>query len=67
MTKQEAKKAGEKHAEAGKQCTPYDCREIDAVIFAATKNAKRPAKAYATLRDAFNRGWQETYFKIVSA
>lgn len=67
MTTKLAKEEGRKHAEAGKQCTPFDCREFDAIIMAESKKQERPAKFYAKMRGAFNTGWQERYFEMVSA
>lgn len=69
MTTKQAKEAGRKHAEAGKSCTPFECRGIDANIFAIIKTMSpiEQAKTYKKLRGAFNRGWESRYFQIVSA
>jgi len=66
MTTKEAKQAGEKHALDGKKLTPYECQNFDAQIFMICRKSERPAKEYNKLRGAFNRGWQERYFSIVS-
>lgn len=61
MTEQEAKEAGKKHFAQGKQCTPFDCREVDAVIFQSISgfdNLTR-MRMYSKIRGAFNAGWQE--------
>jgi hypothetical protein len=69
MTTKQAKEAGVKHADAGKSCTPFECREFDLKVFAMIKplSALKQAKAYSNLRGAFNRGWQKRYFEIVGA
>jgi hypothetical protein len=66
MTTKEAKQAGEKHASHGKKLTPYECQNFDAQIFMICRKSERPAKEYNKLRGAFNRGWQERYFSMVS-
>lgn len=61
---------GEQHARAGKMCTPFDCQAIDAELFAAMKgqaNRVQQARWYATMRGAFNAGWQSAYFSMVGA
>lgn len=59
MTTKEAKDLGKIHASQGGILTPHSCQEFDKKIMAATKADPRPIKAYAKLRAAFNRGWQE--------
>ena len=59
MTINELKIAGKEHFEAGKTLTPFECRDIDAKIFAAVRGTERPAKEYAKLRGAFNKGFVE--------
>ena len=62
MTTQKAKQAGAEHAKNGKLLTPFDCREIDAVILSFCRGSASPAKEYAKLRGAFNKAWQIAYF-----
>lgn len=66
MTKQEATQRGQQHAASGKKNTPNDCRDFDNELFALCKTANRPARLYAQLRSAFNKGWHVQYFKQVS-
>lgn len=59
MTIDEAKAKGIEHAKKGLSLTPFDCKDVDAEIFAFCK-ASMPtstAKVYAKLRGAFNKGW----------
>lgn len=58
MNTQEAKQLGRQHHASGKQCTPHDCQEFDAVLFALVRETGN-RKLYAKLRGAFNSGWQE--------
>ncbi|MBV2160221.1 hypothetical protein [Achromobacter denitrificans] len=77
MNKAELMKRGADHCKAGKQLTPFDCRDIDAELFAEAKQqaaaATSPmarctiqARVYRTLRAAFNNGWQIEYFASVA-
>jgi hypothetical protein len=66
MTSKDAREAGRKHAELGLKNTPYDCKEFDKKLFELVKNEARPSKSYAKLRGAFNKGWEEKYFEMVS-
>jgi len=68
MTTAIARQMGEAHAKAGKKLTPYDAREADKILLAAAKaqDPERPARKYAELRDAFNKGWEKAYFSSVS-
>jgi hypothetical protein len=67
MTTNELKTAGRDHFAAGKQLTPFDCQAIDARIYAAIRGTARPAKEYAKLRGAFNRGFMEAHVEAVTA
>lgn len=74
--KAEMKNLGVLHAKNGKRLTPYDCQEIDKKIFAIantlcdaydhTERVRQQTKIYTQLRGAFNKGWQEEYYKTVS-
>lgn len=65
VTADEMFQAGEAHARAGKRCTPFDCQEIDKRLFAAMNSHERPGAWYATMRGAFNRGWQAEYARSI--
>lgn len=65
MTKQEMFRRGEEHAKAGRRCTPFECQQVDKELFAAMKTQPKPAKWYAAMRGAFNRGWDAQYAKMV--
>lgn len=65
ITKAEMMEAGKQHAAAGGVLTPFDCRNVDAKIFAAMKHQERPAKFYADMRGAFNKGWEQEFNRIV--
>ena len=66
MTKTEMVEAGKKHADDGKTTVPFDCRNIDAKIIAFSKKTDRPFKTYATLRGAFNKGWEKRYHELTA-
>jgi hypothetical protein len=70
-------KRGADHCKAGKQLTPFDCRSIDAELFAVANRAATKAtdytsrvtiqaRTYRRLRAAFNAGWQIEYFASVA-
>ena len=67
MNTKQAEQRGAEHFAQGKQCTPFDCREFDGELYAVIRGQARPAKMYASLRDAFNKGWQKAHVKAVSA
>ena len=67
MTTKEARELGIKHAEAGKQCTPHDCQTIDKMLLDLSKSEESPAKFYAKMCVAYNSGWQEKHFEMVSS
>lgn len=61
MTIEEARIKGTEHANKGLSLSPYDCKDIDAEIFASCKASasKSRAEQYGKLRCAFNKGWCE--------
>lgn len=70
--KEEMTKLGADHFMAGKKLTPFECQEIDAILFAESKRDAAPsdcsmaracnrAKIYNALRGAFNDGWMRAY------
>lgn len=65
MSTTELTRAGEAHFQAGKMLTPFDCQAIDHVLFDAIKGNAHAANAYATMRGAFNNGWQEAHLRSV--
>lgn len=65
VTEDEMFRAGEEHARAGKMCTPFECQAIDKVLFAAMAEHPHPGAWYATMRGAFNRGWQSGYVRSI--
>lgn len=67
MTTKQLKDLGAEHFAAGKALTPFDCREIDAKLFAIAKSAERPGKEYAKLRGAFNKGFMAAHAAAVMA
>lgn len=64
ITRKEMTRRGEAHARAGRQCTPFDCQEVDRELLALSKTQERPMKWYAAMRGAFNKGWQAEHFKM---
>lgn len=77
MNEGDAKALGAQHARDGKQCTPFDCREIDAQILAVARQESAQiddhmervavqASVYKGLRGAFNDGWHAEYFATAS-
>lgn len=67
VTEEEMFRAGEEHARSGKMCTPFDCQAIDKVLFAAMTAHPHPGAWYATMRGAFNRGWQSGYVRSIGS
>jgi hypothetical protein len=67
MDKQALNQMGRNHFAQGKQTTPHDCREVDAAIFAVVRGSDRPAKMYALLRGAFNKGWEQAHLEATEA
>jgi hypothetical protein len=67
-TTEEAKEFGRQHARNGLKLTPFDCRYFDDAVLSATRGLDRlfRARNYAEIRGAFNDGWNEEYFKMVS-
>ena len=68
-TIEEAKEFGRQHARNGLMLTPFDCRYFDEAVLSATRGLDRlfRTRNYSEMRGAFNAGWNEEYFKMVSS
>lgn len=69
ITEESMFQAGREHALSNKTLTPYDCREITDLLF--TEKNKLPTvmeriKYFNKMRGAFNAGWNQAYFEMVS-
>jgi hypothetical protein len=63
LTRAEMATRGAAHAAAGQPLTPFACQVLDRELLDAARLQERPAKWYATMRGAFNRGWEAEYFR----
>jgi len=57
---------GRDHAKAGKKCTPFDCQDVDKMLFVEMKKQEKPTNWYAAMRGAFNKGWESAYCEMVN-
>lgn len=66
LTRDIMEQRGAAHRCAGLPCTPHHCQDIDRELFTATRTQERPARWYAEMRGAFNRGWEREHARLVS-